>query len=336
MALTPRLAGEFIVKNARHLKVNADGIEKLCRDVIAGIQSKDIDIENFSQHQFHPNASDPRASNWIFIIDTLNFCFWTPGDDTKWKVNGETGYFALCAAIKRALDEGIDITNPVLYSVISEEKLEHILRGDDPSTKCPLLGERVHCLHEVGKKLVEKYDGKFENCILKCKNSAMLLLDLIVSEFPCFRDEAEFAGRRVAIYKRAQILVGDLWACYRGEGLGHFDDVQKITMFADYRVPQVLVHYGAMEYSGELLQILNSGILLKNGCEQEVEIRGASIYVVEQLKDRVLKELKEKHPDIPTTKVNSILLDHFLWDYRRKHAAALEYIPFHKTLSVYY
>lgn len=336
MALTPRLAGEWIVKNAKHVKVNSAGIAKLCQDVIAGIRSKDIDIDNFSQHQYHPTASDPRAANWIFVIDTLNFCFWTPGCDTKYQVQGQTGYFALCAAISRALDEGIDITNPSLYSEISEEKLQHILRGDDPTTKCPLLRERVECLHEVGKKLLEKYNGKFDNCVLKAKNSSMLLLDLIVSEFSCFRDEAEFAGKRVGIYKRAQILVGDIWACYRGEGLGHFDDIQKITMFADYRVPQVLVHYGAMEYSSELLQILNTGILLKNGSEQEVEIRGASIYVVECLKDAVLKELKEKHPDIPTSKVNSILLDHFLWDYRRKHAAELEYIPFHKTLSVYY
>lgn len=336
MALTPRLAGEFIVKNAKHLKVNVDGIRKLCKDVIAGIGNKEIDIDNFSQHPYHPDSKDPRALNWIFIIDTLNFCFWTPGDDTKWKVNGETGYFALCAAISRALSEGIDIINPVMYSQISEEKLQHILRGDDPSTNCPLLGERVDCLHEVGKKLLEKYDGQFANCVLKSQNSAMLLLDLVVSEFPCFRDEAEFNGTRVAIYKRAQILVGDIWACFRGEGLGRFDDIQKITMFADYRVPQVLVHYGAMEYSSELLQILNTGILLKNGCEQEVEIRGGSIYVVEQLKEMVLEELQQNHPAIPTTKVNSILLDHFLWDYRRKHAAELEYIPFHKTYSVYY
>lgn len=336
MALTPRLAGEHVVRNAKHLKVNVSGIEKLCRDVIAGIQSKDIDIENFSQHQFHPTAQDPRALNWLLIIDTLNFCFWTPGDDTKWTVAGQTGYFALCAAISRAMDEGIDITNPVFYSTITEERLEHVLRGDDPETKCPLMAERVACLHEVGQKLVDKYEGQFENFVVKSRNSAMILLDKIVSEFPCFRDEAEFAGVRVAIYKRAQILVGDIWACFRGEGLGHFDDVQKITMFADYRVPQVLVHYGAMEYSAELLQILHTGILLKNGCEQEVEIRGASIYVVERLKDMVLRELQQHHPDIPTAKVNSILLDHFLWDYRRKNAQALEYIPFHKTLSVYY
>lgn len=234
------------------------------------------------------------------------------------------------------MDEGIDVTNPSFYRSISVEKLEHILRGDDSPTKCPLILERVECLHEVGNKLMDKYEGKFENCVLAAKNSAMDLLNLICESFPCFRDEAVFAGRRVAIYKRAQILIGDIWACFRGEGLGRFDDIEKITMFADYRVPQVLVHYGAMEYSSELLQILDTGILLKNGSEQEVEIRGVSIYVVERLKEMVLKRLRENHPDIPTTKVNSILLDHFLWDYRRRHAAELEYIPFHKTLSIYY
>jgi hypothetical protein len=39
----------------------------------------------------------------------------------------------------------------------------------------------------------------------------------------------------VAIYKRAQILIGDIWACFHGEGLGYFSDIDTITMFADYR-----------------------------------------------------------------------------------------------------
>lgn len=39
----------------------------------------------------------------------------------------------------------------------------------------------------------------------------------------------------VALYKRAQILIGDIWACFHGEGLGHFTDIDTITMFADYR-----------------------------------------------------------------------------------------------------
>ena len=39
----------------------------------------------------------------------------------------------------------------------------------------------------------------------------------------------------VALYKRPQILIGDTWACFNGEGLGTFKDIDDITMFADYR-----------------------------------------------------------------------------------------------------
>lgn len=67
-----------------------------------------------------------------------------------------------------------------------------------------------------------------------------------------------------------------------------------------------------------------------------MEIRGASIFVVEELKKLVIADLEAKHPDVPRTNVNSILLDHFLWDYRRRHAKELEHIPFHKTIGIYY
>lgn len=124
-------------------------------------------------------------------------------------------------------------------------------------------------------------------------------------------------------------------------------------MFADYRVPQTLVHFGAMAYDETLTQKLREGALAKEveqdvhespfsdtvfevGSAEEVEIRGASIYVVEELKKLVIDELKTKHPEVPLSHVNSILLDHFLWDYRRRHAQALEHIPFHKTIGIYY
>lgn len=279
MALSPKLSGEFIVKNAKYLTVNEEGVDTIVKQIISGIQTKTIDIENFSQHQYHPQgkvyrnyiieiffnsshivASDPRAINWVFLVDTLNFCFWTPGHDaTKWKVDGQTGYFGLCAAISRAIAEGIDFTNPAFYSKITIEKLSHILRSDDGFTICPLITERVECLHQVGLKLIEKFNGNFENCVKSCEHSAEKLLYLIVEDFECFKDEATYNGQRVQILKRAQILVGDIWACFRGEGLGRFDDLEKITMFADYRVPQVLVHFGALEYSDEMMATLRAG-----------------------------------------------------------------------------
>lgn len=230
--------------------------------------------------------------------------------------------------------KGIDITNAYIYSKIQEEQLSEILKSDDGITVCPLIKERTECFHQVGNKLILKYDGKFENCVKSCSNSATKLLDLIVSEFPCFADEAEFKGKRVSLYKRAQILIGDLWACFSGQGVGHFLDIDKITMFPDYRVPQVLFHFKTLNYKSELMDALMNDKILKNGDPMEVEIRGASIYIVEQLKTRICELLEEE--GLPKTKVNSILIDHFLWDYRRKYAKELEYIPFHKTFSVYY
>lgn len=252
-------------------------------------------------------------------------------------VDGQTGYFALCAAINRALKDSIDVTNPKFYSKISIEQLEKILRSDDGETKAPLLQERVQCLHQVGEKLIEKYNGNFENVVKAADGSAAKFLQLIVDDFPCFRDEADYNGKRVQILKRAQILVGDVYACFQGEGLGHFSDLNEtITMFADYRVPQVLVHFGALIYKDELMNDLKNDKLLLNGEPKEVEIRGASIYIVEVAKGKVLQELKVNHPELSTKHVNSILIDHFLWDYRRANADFLSYIPFHKTYSIYY
>jgi hypothetical protein len=103
------------------------------------------------------------------------------------------------------------------------------------------------------------------------------------------------------------------------------------------RIPQVLVHFGALVYNDELMNDLKSEKILANGEEKEVEIRAASIYVVEKVKDSLLQIIsEEKNADISTKHVNSILLDHFLWDYRRANAELLNYIPFHKTYSIYY
>lgn len=78
----------------------------------------------------------------------------------------------------------------------------------------------------------QQFDSSFTNCIYDANHSAAALVNLLAENFPCFRDEAVFEGRRVRFYKRSQILVADLWACFEGEGYGDFYDIDKITMFA--------------------------------------------------------------------------------------------------------
>jgi hypothetical protein len=46
---------------------------------------------------------DARAVDWIFVADALNFCFWSYSGVFKWTVDKHTGYYALEAALSRAI-----------------------------------------------------------------------------------------------------------------------------------------------------------------------------------------------------------------------------------------
>lgn len=180
--------------------------------------------------------------------------------------------------------------------------------------------------------MLEKFGGTFKNCVLQAENSATKLLDIVVENFECFRDEADYKGYRVSLYKRAQILVGDVWACFQNTGIGYFKDIDQITMFADYRVPQSLLYFKVFIYTPEFLAALKKNNILRNGDEDEVEIRGCSIHAVELVKEYVKSKLEEGKV------INAILIDHFLWDFRRAHAKEIygKGLPFHKALCVYY
>lgn len=153
----------------------------------------------------------------------------------------------------------MDIANPKVYSKITEAQMAHICRSDDGVTPIPLLELRVQCMHEVGTGLMDRFGGTFKTCVADADASAQTLIKIVVENFPCFRDEAQYDKKWVAFYKRAQILVADLWNCFKGQSWGEFADIEELAMFADYRVPQVLVYFGALEYSPELMKKLKEG-----------------------------------------------------------------------------
>jgi len=79
---------------------------------------------------------------------------------------------------------------------------------------------------------VKEFYGSFVTCIEEANGSAGALVNLLVDNFPCFRDVARFESKTIRFYKRAQILVADLWACFEGTGYGRFHDIDSITTFA--------------------------------------------------------------------------------------------------------
>lgn len=325
-----------VMRQSKDVKIISSNIPKLALKIYTLIEEDKLTLDEFKKCPLHPKNEDEEAINWIFVVDSLNYCFFDPNNKSHWSVTWKnekhTGYFGLCAAINRAIEKGIKMTDMKTCLELTREQLDEILLGDDGTT-LPLLQERYLCLQESASVLLKKYNGNFVNCILEANNSAQDLLKIISKNFFYFRDESTYNDQKVAIYKRAQILIADIWSSFRGSGFGEFRDIDSLTMFADYRVPQVLLYFGVLEYSDKLKDTLQQGILLKHGAPEEVEIRAASIVAV----DDVVNEVKKLMAKNNIHKIcNSIMVDTYLWGYRRENAAILEDTPYHKTLNIYY
>jgi hypothetical protein len=218
---------------------------------------------------------------------------------------------------------------------------------------------------------VQDFEGSFVNCIYSAHYSAASLVNLLAESFPCFRDETSFQGRRVRLYKRAQILVADLWACFNGESFGEFHDINKVTMFADYRIPQILHQLGCLMYSPPLESHIRQLKPIPSSSTWEVELRATSIWCVELIRQEIERQHPEAKPktnpvqsnghpsshdrrqsliteqkngatqtstDKPAPSgVNAILIDFFLYDTMKElEKNGNEKIPHHRTRSIWY
>jgi|UniRef100_A0A250YFW3 hypothetical protein len=337
--LSPRESARFIAERSRDVSIDFCGVRRVAELLRAQASGPQLRVDGWKAiHELNPRAADEAAVNWVFVVDTLNFSFWSEraGHQCVVRYRGKpyTGYWSLCAAVNRALDQGIPITSASYYARVTLDQVRHIFRSDT-DVSMPLIEERHRVLNETGKILLEKFGGSFLNCVRKSEKSAQKLMHLVVESFPSFRDVTQFEGKRVSFYKRAQILVADTWSVLEGKGDGCFKDISSITMFADYRLPQILTYLGALKYSDRLLEKLLKGEMLSYGDKQEVEIRGCTLWCVELIRDCLL-ELIEKNGEKPNEEINSVLLDYYLWDYARDHREDMKRIPFHRTRCIYY
>ena len=131
---------------------------------------------------------------------------------------------------------------------------------------------------------------------------------------------------RVPFYKRAQLLASDLALALDGQRLGRFDDIERLTVFADNLVPHVLRVAGVLSYSDALASAIDRGELLAAGSVEEVEIRACAVHAVELLRAasaRVGRPLSSRH------------LDQILW-HRGQRPEIRGAFPRHRTRTVFY
>jgi hypothetical protein len=216
----------------------------------------------------------------------------------------------------------VPLTDAGYLAQIDESELATILAGAAP---IPLLPERVENLREAGHVLQARFDGQFGNLIRASGGSALELVQRVVDAFPSFRDVATYAGAEVHFYKRAQILASDLHGAFAGTGLGAFHDLERLTAFADYKVPQVLRELHVLRYTAELSALVDAQIELAAGSPFEIEIRAATIWAVEELR----RALRQRDIDLPAYQ-----LDWTLWQFGQNLPAATR--PYHRTRTIFY
>jgi Potential Queuosine, Q, salvage protein family len=147
----------------------------------------------------------------------------------------------------------------------------------------------------------------------------------------------------VFFWKRAQIMIAETWAAFSPSSSTDPHPlfpcgISQLTMFADYRVPQILHHLRLLAYTPSLVRALEGHSEFASGAREEVAIRAASIVAVE----RVAAALRS---DGRAGAVSSVLIDFFLWDLAKRLEVGEDRIegiktqpmlPTHRTRCIWY
>ncbi|KAL1945379.1 hypothetical protein VTO73DRAFT_2230 [Trametes versicolor] len=377
---------QWAMKEIGLVGLHDDGIATAARYIRAQMQRESYTPRTWRTHPLHLCPAEPVAwgapstracLDWVFLISSLNFSFWSEREGTRgrygveWRAGWDadcptvvhTGYWSLVAAVDRALEEGIPITDSSFYA--SETRcpdalVEHIFRPAPQSLeRMPLLRERIAVLRQNGAILCEKFGGSFEGFMdafrirYEGRGTALQLVKMVTEHFPSFRDESSYQGRRVYIWKRAQILVAEAWAAFypTSPSVPHplfpiGAAIHELTMFADYRVPQILHHLRILSYPPALVKLLRAHDPLAPGSLEELAIRTASIVAVERVRQEILRQANEDEEGSGDDEdVSSVLIDFYLWDLAKRAEGEADgvggvetapMLPIHRTRSIWY
>ena len=283
-----------------------------------------------------------RRLNYLLALEALNFCFWDapPRWEVPWAGERHDGYWALTAALRRAIrDDALPLWDAHWLAGLGMEGARRLLRGE--GRPIPLLEARVSHLNEVGRVLLERWEGQFANLVADCAGDAPRLALAIAEAFPSFRDEARWRGQTVRFHKRAQICVADLARLLPDHPLGRLDGLERLTAFADYKVPQVLRAHGMLRLSAHLAARVDAGEEIPAASEAEIELRAATVWGCEWLARAYNAAL-----DSPTTAaaeasstnpgeapITAAGVDGMLWAAGQDNTGLP---PYHRTRTVYY
>lgn len=238
-------------------------------------------------------GNDPDVlMDFTLVVNTMNFAF----TDFSTGVKFETDYMgrrwcdseAMLACLHRAINSGIPFFSGEYLAIVTRKDLESVFSG---TIEMPMLDERVTLFNEVGRILVDKYQGRYSTFVRSCAPRLYAngdgLLERLTTEFPRFRDVSIYNGSEVHIYKLAQLGIWGMHLALSPRGAWKLEDADNLTAFADYIVPVGLRVMRIFEYTPELEKQINSLVEVPRNSQAEIELRASSIYVIAKLTEEI-------------------------------------------------
>lgn len=276
-----REAARRVTAEAQHVRIEEAPLAALAEKL------KDEPLPTWDG-ELHFFDGAERSVMYALLLDAVNFCFW-PSPDYEVEYRGksygkEDGYCALAVALKRAFEEGVPLSEPERLAALSESDFRHVLRGNG---EIALLDRRLAHARDLGATLVHHYGGDIRRLMDRAGGEAAGLVDELAAHFACYADSRDWHGERVPVLKRAQIVTSDLVGSFAGSGYGALAGADRLTCFADYKLPQLFRSYGIFDYDDGLDRRIRALEEIPEGSAEEVEIRMCTIETVERLAARI-------------------------------------------------
>ncbi len=310
---------EPVIASSKFVKIIPTEIKKLAEEL------KNEPVPPWDNNlQFLGTSAE--TLQYYFFLDSINFCFWAPKGKERWhhKINGEkvTGYYAFSVAIKDAFLRDKRFFDAAYLAEISETDFRSIFKGG--GGELLLQKERWNIIRENFSISKNKFNGSVLNLITHAERDVDELVNLLIDNFPTFRDQVELEGKSVYFLKRAQIFPSDLSFALPHFPLAQFTNMENLTIFADYKLPQIVEAFEVLQYAPELEQDILEEWLIPAGSQKEIEIRANTIFAIEQIGER----MRQKGGKLSTHEV-----DWVLWVKAKQMKLPR---PHHKTLTTFY
>lgn len=307
----------FVAETAGHVRIEAKRIADY-----AGSLSREASAPAKLDTTSHYVGSEDATTAYFVTLDAINFgSGYFPH---LRKRPGMSGYLTIATSLTDRFRASGPILAEELVRITAQDCLS--LFGQDPENAPirELMSLFAQAWNDLGRHLIEGYDGSCPQLIQAASHSAGRLVDVLSAQ-PLFRDEATYRGATVPFYKRAQLLASDLALALNGAGPGRFDDLDRLTIFADNLIPHVLRTDGLLTYDAHLCSRIERGEGLSSGSAEEVEIRACAVHAAESLVDE-LRRMRRS--------VTARDLDILLWN--RGQRPEYKRLPRHRTRSVFY